>query len=162
MTERSRTEYSIVNIAASIGGYALNIILSFICRIVFAHQLSADYLGVNGLFGNILSMLSLTELGIGTAMIYALYRPVAQKDEKKIASYMRVYGTAYKAIGCVVGILGLALIPVLNLSLMNRQIFMKTYIFYMYYFCLVQLAAIFSVIAVLFLWRIKEIILLLQ
>ena len=112
MTERSRTEYSIVNIAASMGGYALNIILSFICRIVFAHQLSADYLGVNGLFGNILSMLSLTELGIGTAMIYALYRPVAQKDEKKIASYMRVYGTAYKAIGCVVGILGLALIPV--------------------------------------------------
>lgn len=48
MTERSRTEYSIVNIAASMGGYALNIILSFICRIVFAHQLSADYLGVNG------------------------------------------------------------------------------------------------------------------
>lgn len=47
-------------------------------------------------------------------MIYALYRPVAQKDEKKIASYMRVYGTAYKAIGCVVGILGLALIPVLK------------------------------------------------
>ena len=114
MTERSRTEYSIVNIAASMGGYALNIILSFICRIVFAHQLSADYLGVNGLFGNILSMLSLTELGIGTAMIYALYRPVAQKDEKKIASYMRVYGTAYKAIGCVVGILGIALFPVLK------------------------------------------------
>ena len=85
MTERSRTEYSIVNIAASMGGYALNIILSFICRIVFAHELSADYLGVNGLFGNILSMLSLTELGIGTAMIYALYKPVAQKDEKKIA-----------------------------------------------------------------------------
>ena len=101
MTERSRTEYSIVNIAASMGGYALNIILSFICRIVFVHQLSADYLGVNGLFGNILSMLSLTELGIGTAMIYALYKPVAQEDEKKIASYMRVYGTAYKAIGCV-------------------------------------------------------------
>ena len=114
MTERSRTEYSIVNIAASMGGYALNIILSFICRIVFVHQLSADYLGVNGLFGNILSMLSLTELGIGTAMIYALYKPVAQEDEKKIASYMRVYGTAYKAIGCVVGILGLALIPVLK------------------------------------------------
>ena len=83
MTERSRTEYSIVNIAASMGGYALNIILSFICRIVFVHQLSADYLGVNGLFGNILSMLSLTELGIGTAMIYALYKPVAQEDEKK-------------------------------------------------------------------------------
>lgn len=47
MTERSRTEYSIVNIAASMGGYALNIILSFICRIVFAHQLSADYIMVS-------------------------------------------------------------------------------------------------------------------
>ena len=75
---------------------------------------------------------------------------------------MRVYGTAYKAIGCVVGILGLALIPVLKFIINEPPNIHETYIFYMYYFCLVQLAAIFSVIAVLFLWRIKEIILLLQ
>lgn len=115
MAQRSRTEYSIINMMASLGGYVLNILLSFICRIVFVHHLNAEYLGINGLFSNILSMLSLAELGIGTAMIYALYKPVAEGDHKKIASYMRAYGTAYKVIGVVIAILGLSLTPFLNL-----------------------------------------------
>ena len=115
MAQRSRTEYSIINMMASFGGYILNILLSFVCRIVFVHQLNAEYLGINGLFSNILSMLSLAELGIGTAMIYALYKPVAENDQKKIASYMKVYGTAYKAIGAVIAISGLTLTPFLNL-----------------------------------------------
>lgn len=115
MTKRSRTEYSMINMAASLGGYALNILLSFVCRIVFVHQLNAEYLGVNGLFSNILSMLSLAELGVGTAMIYALYRPVAEDDHEKIASYMKVYGIAYKVIGAVIAVLGLLLIPFLDL-----------------------------------------------
>ena len=119
MSNRSRTEYSIINMAASLGGYALNILLSFVCRIVFVHHLNAEYLGINGLFSNILSMLSLAELGVGTAMIYALYRPVAEDDQKKIASYMKVYGTAYKVIGAVIAVMGLLLIPFLNLLIKN-------------------------------------------
>ena len=102
MKNKSRTQYSIMNMLASLDGYTLNIILSFVCRMIFARQLSADYLGVNGLFSNILSMLSLTELGIGTAMIYELYKPVALNDEKRITSYMKLYGTAYKIIGLVI------------------------------------------------------------
>lgn len=119
MANRSRTEYSIINMAASLGGYALNILLSFVCRIVFVHHLNAEYLGINGLFSNILSMLSLAELGVGTAMIYALYRPVAEDDQKKIASYMKVYSTAYKVIGAVIAALGLLLIPFLDLLIKN-------------------------------------------
>lgn len=53
---------------------------------VFVRCLSADYLGVNGLFTNILTMLSLTELGIGSAIGYALYKPLAENDEEKVAS----------------------------------------------------------------------------
>lgn len=119
MTERSRTEYSIINMTASVGGYVLNIVLSFICRIFFVRILNSEYLGINGLFSNILSMLSLAELGIGTAMIYALYKPVAEHNTKKIASYMKVYGVAYKVIGAVVAIAGLALIPFLNVLIKN-------------------------------------------
>ena len=115
MAQHSRTEYSIINIMTSLGGYVLNILLSFVCRIVFVHQLNAEYLGINGLFSNILSMLSLAELGIGTAMIYALYKPVAENDHKKIASYMRVYETSYRVIGAVIAISGLTLTPFLNL-----------------------------------------------
>lgn len=119
MVKRSRTEYSAINIIASLGGYALNLVLSFVCRIVFVRELSAEYLGINGLFSNILSILSLTELGIGTAMIYALYSPVAIDDHKKIAAYMKLYGTAYRIIGAVIALLGLLLIPFLHLLIQN-------------------------------------------
>ncbi|MCI6091314.1 sugar translocase [bacterium] len=114
MSDRSRTEYSIINMTASVGGYVLNVLLSFICRMVFVRQLNSEYLGINGLFSNILSMLSLAELGIGTAMIYALYKPVAEDNHKKIAAYMKVYGISYKVIGIVIGIIGVALIPFLD------------------------------------------------
>ena len=59
MENRSRTEYSLLNIIAGVGGYIINTVLGFICRMVFVQCLAADYLGVNGLFTNILSMLSL-------------------------------------------------------------------------------------------------------
>ena len=83
MRNRSRTEYSVINILTGLGGYFLNTILGFVCRMVFVQCLSADYLGVNGLFTNIITMLSLTELGIGSAIGYALYKPLAQNDEEK-------------------------------------------------------------------------------
>ena len=113
MTERSRTEYSVINIVAGLGGYVVNILMSFICRVFFTRALGAEYLGVNGLFTDILSMLSLTELGVGTAMIYALYKPVAERDTKKITSYLKMYGKAYKSIGLIIAVLGVALMPFL-------------------------------------------------
>lgn len=116
---KSRTYYSIINTFASLGGYALNLILSFICRIFFVRLLNSEYLGINGLFTNILSMLSLAELGIGTAMIYALYKPVAEDDKDKIASYMHLYGIAYKTIGIVIAVMGLCMIPFLKVLINN-------------------------------------------
>ncbi len=120
MNEHSRTEYSMINIMAGVGGYIINAILGFICRMVFAKYLSADYLGVNGLFTNILSMLSLAELGIGGAIVYALYKPLAEHNEKKIASLVKVYGTAYKFVGIVVGIIGICLMPFLNVIITEQ------------------------------------------
>ena len=117
---RTRTEYSVLNILTGIGGYVLNTILGFICRMVFVQCLAADYLGVNGLFTNILTMLSLAELGIGNAVIYALYKPLAEHDEKKIASLVKLYGTAYKTIGIVIAIVGLVLMPFLNVIVQNQ------------------------------------------
>lgn len=115
MAKRSRTEYSVINMVTSFGGYILNILLSFICRIFFVRQLGSQYLGIDGLFSNILSMLSLAELGIGTAMIYALYEPIAKGDYLKINAYMHIYGIAYKIIGCVIAVFGVLLLPFLNL-----------------------------------------------
>lgn len=94
-----------------IGGFILNTILGFVCRIIFVRCLSADYLGVNGLFTNILSMLSLAELGVGSAIVFALYKPLAENDEEKIASLMKMYSKAYRAIGTLIATVGLLLMP---------------------------------------------------
>lgn len=120
MKGHSRTEYSLLNIIAGVGGYIINTVLGFICRMVFVKCLATDYLGVNGLFTNILSMLSLAELGIGGAIVYALYKPIAENNEKKIASLVRVYGTAYKIIGIVVGLVGICLMPFLNIIITEQ------------------------------------------
>lgn len=120
MRNRSRTEYSILNILAGVGGYFFNTVLGLVCRVVFVRCLSADYLGVNGLFTNILTMLSLAELGVGSAIVYALYKPLAENDEEKIASLMRVYAKAYRAIGLLIGVVGLALMPFLSLIITEQ------------------------------------------
>lgn len=114
MRERSRTEYTILNVATGTFGYAINTILGFLCRMVFVKCLSADYLGINGLFTNILTMLSLAELGVGNAIVYALYQPLAKREEKKIASLMQFYRRAYQTIGIFVGVIGISLLPVLK------------------------------------------------
>ena len=114
MSRRSRTEYSLMNMSTSFIGYGLNIVLSFVCRMIFVRCLSEEYLGISGLFTNIISVLSLSELGIGTAIVYALYKPIADNNEKKIASLMNFYGKAYKIVGFFIFIVGLMCVPFLD------------------------------------------------
>lgn len=83
MNNRTRSEYSIINIVTGFGGYFINTVVGYICRMVFVRCLSAEYLGINGLFSNILSMLSLAELGIGGAIGFALYKPLAEDNKEK-------------------------------------------------------------------------------
>ena len=111
----SRTTNSIRNIKYAVIGQILVILLTFLTRIFFVRTLSADYLGINGLFTNILSMLSLAELGVGTAINYSLYRPLAFGDQEKVKSLMRLYKKAYFIIGAIVAILGVSLTPFLGL-----------------------------------------------
>ena len=122
MMEKTRTEYSFFNILAGIGGYLLNTIMGFVCRMVFTRCLSADYLGINGLFSNILTMLSLAELGIGSAIVYALYKPLAENDEDKICALVQFYRKAYMVIGIVVAVIGMAMFPFLNFIIQNPVI----------------------------------------
>ena len=114
MKERSRTEYSLINMFTGMAGDVINTAVGFICRVIFVRMLGSEYLGVKGLFTNILSVLSLAELGIGSAIIYALYKPLAEKDQDKIAAIMQYYRKAYAVIGMVVAILGLSAMPFLN------------------------------------------------
>lgn len=97
-------------------GYLGNImimIMGFLQRTVFIMVLDRTLLGVNSLYTDILSVLSLAELGIGSALNYSLYKPVAENNLEKIKSYMRLYKRAYLAIAGVITVVGIALIPLL-------------------------------------------------
>ena len=118
--EKSRTEYSVLNILTGVGGYFLNTVMGLVCRMVFTRCLSADYLGANGLLTNVISMLSLAELGIGNAIVFALYKPIAEHDTDKIASLVKLYGKAYRIVGFVVAGVGLALMPFLNVIIRTK------------------------------------------
>lgn len=130
MGKKSRTEYSVLNIITGLGGYALNTVLGLVCRMVFTRTLSAEYLGVSGLFTNILSMLSLAELGIGSAIVYALYKPLAVDDKEKVASLVKFYGQCYRVIGVVVAVIGVALMPFLHLLIDEPNIQENIYLLY--------------------------------
>jgi O-antigen/teichoic acid export membrane protein len=111
--EKSRVTYTIYNFTSSIGGQLITIIMNFVVRTAFIYTLGKSYLGINGLFSNILSMLGLTELGIGSAILFKLYDPIASGDKKRIALLMKFYKTAYRVIGVVVALLGVILVPFL-------------------------------------------------
>ena len=112
---RMRKKNSIINMIVGLVGQLLNMLLSFGGRMVFVHYLSQEYLGVNGLFGDVLGMLNLAELGIGSAMIFSMYRPAAQNDGKQLARLMNLYRTLYRIVALAVLGIGLALMPFLPL-----------------------------------------------
>ncbi|NLG92698.1 MAG: sugar translocase, partial [Clostridiales bacterium] len=96
-----RSKNSIRNVIVNIGSQLLYIFLSFLCRLVFIRYLNEDYLGLNGLFSNIFTILSLAELGIGTSITFSMYKPLAENDYKKLGALMGLYKRAYHIIGIV-------------------------------------------------------------
>lgn len=90
------------------------ILMNFLQRTIFIQVLGRTLLGVNGIYTDVLNVLSLTEMGIGTALNYSLYKPVAQGDRQKIKSYMQFYKRAYLTIAGVITILGIAISPFLK------------------------------------------------
>lgn len=110
----SRSEYVMRNASVTLAMQVLKNLIGFVGRTVFIQVLGAEYLGVNGLFTDILTVLSLAELGIGNAMVFSLYKPLAEKDIPKIKSLMRLYAQSYRAIGLTIAVLGACMIPFLG------------------------------------------------
>lgn len=110
-----RTQSSIKNLSFAMVGQSIGLVISFVARIVFIRVLGAEYLGLNGLFTNILSILALVELGVGPALNFSLYKPIAENDTEKIKSLMKLYKKAYITIGIVIALLGFILTPFLEI-----------------------------------------------
>ncbi len=109
-----RTGKSLRNVAVDTAGQVISLIVRFIGRKVFVLFLAEEYLGLNGLFSNILTVLSLAELGVGTAIVYSLYRPLSEGNIEKVKSLMRLFKRAYTCIGLFVLCVGAALTPFLS------------------------------------------------
>ena len=139
----ARTQNSIRNIAAAMAGQLGGVLVNLIARVFFLHYLNHTYLGLNNLFSNVLTMLSLVELGVGPAMAFSLYKPLADGDTEKLKSHMGFYKKAYRTIGIAIAALGLIFLPfytvfmdevpdIPNLNLIYLLFVLNTVISYFY------------------------------
>lgn len=119
----SRSVNSFKNIITLYMSQILVIVLNFVTRTAFVYVLGEEYLGVNGLFTNILSMFSLAELGVGTAIIFKLYKPIEEHNEPRIIALMKLFKKVYVIIGWVIVGLGLLCIPFLPYIIEDYETF---------------------------------------
>ncbi len=108
-----RTQNATRNILFGILLKLYQIVIPFILRTVMIYSLGIEYIGLNSLFTSILQVLNLAEMGVGSAMVFSMYKPIATDDSKTICALMRLYKIYYRIIGLIVLIGGIVLIPFL-------------------------------------------------
>ena len=109
--QMSRTKNAARNIIFGIGLKVFQILIPFVMRTAMIYYMGVQYLGLNSLFTSILQVLNLAELGVGSAMVYSMYKPIAEDDGERICALMKLYRTYYRIIGLVVGIIGIIILP---------------------------------------------------
>ena len=120
MKQRSRTGHSAVNTTVAVFSRIIAIFAGFVTRVVFTRMLNESYVGINGLFTDILNILSLTELGAGTAITYALYKPVADNNIPKQQALMQMFKWFYRITAGCVAAFGILIIPFMDVIMKNR------------------------------------------
>ena len=110
----------------------VNMLMPFLMRSVMLHYLGVEYLGLNGLFRSILSFLNLAELGVGSAMVYSMYKPIAEDDTETICALTKLYQTFYRIIGLFIAAVGLALTPFLHV-LIKGQVTANVNLYILYF-----------------------------
>lgn len=106
-----RTKNATRNIIFGVILKAYQIAVPFLMRTAMIYLMGVQYLGLNSLFTSILQVLNLAELGVGSAMIYSMYKPIAEDDNATICALMKLYRTYYRVIGLVIAVIGCLLTP---------------------------------------------------
>ncbi len=125
-----RTKYSIYNSIISLVSSMTTMLLGFIAQAIFIRLLGYEYLGLNGLFTNVITMLSFFELGMGNAIVYNLYKPIADNDEKKIKALMNFYKKAYNVIALLVFGVGIIILPFIKFFVGEVTVDVNLYLVY--------------------------------
>ena len=106
-----RTKNATRNIIFGVILKVYQVIVPFLMRTAMIYLMGVQYLGLDSLFTSILQVLNLAELGVGSAMIYSMYKPIAEDNNTTICALMKLYRTYYRVIGLVIAIIGCALTP---------------------------------------------------
>ena len=114
MNKKSRSSNAIKNIIVALLCQAVTFVFSFATRTILINLLGDEYNGLTSFFHNVVVVLSFTELGIGSAIIYALYKPIAENNIEKLKSLMDFYKKFYKILAIVVFVLGILITPVIS------------------------------------------------
>lgn len=129
----SRTENTLRNFSSAAIVHVIGSLLSVISRLAFVKVLGENYLGLSGVAGNLISMLSLAELGIGSAITFSLYKPLAEHDVERLKTIMHFYKRAYRLIALTVFTFGIALLPLLNVLIKDgKQIEHLHFVFFLH------------------------------
>lgn len=126
-----RIKSSVKNTVAALFSNLITIVIGIVAQTYFIKLLGVEYLGLNGLFTNIISMLGIVELGIGSAITYNLYKPIANKDEETIQSLLHFYKKAYRIIATIIILISIIIIPFLPNLVGKITIKTNIYIIYM-------------------------------
>ncbi len=111
MAKIERTKNATRNIIYGVLLNVYSVAVPFLIRTAMIYLMGVQYLGLNSLFTSVLSVLNLAELGVGDAMTFSMYKPIAEDDTDKICALMRLYRTYYRVIGLVIAVVGGALTP---------------------------------------------------
>ena len=125
-----RTKNSIKNTITSFFSNIFSFLFLFINQTIFIKIMGIEYTGLNGLFSNVLTLLNLFELGIGSAIIYHLYKYISKNNKEKIKSIMKFYEKAYNIVALIILIVGLSFTPFINLIIGKNTIDINFYIVY--------------------------------
>lgn len=107
----ARTKNSIKNIIFALGLQAMTILSNFVIRTIMIQKLGMQAVSLNGLFTEVLAALSMAELGVGSAIVYNLYKPLAENDHKKVRQLMGLFQNAYRIIAAATFLVGVVLCP---------------------------------------------------
>ena len=108
-----RTKNATRNIIYGVIVKVYQLLVPFLVRTAMIYGLGVEYLGLGSLFTSVLTVLNLTELGVGSAMVFSMYKPIAEDDTLKICALMRLYRKYYRIIGSIILVVGIAITPII-------------------------------------------------
>ena len=109
-----KTKNAKKGIVSGILNKVITLLIPFIVRTIFIKVIGIEYAGLNSLFTSILQVLNLAELGFASAVVYSMYKPIAERDDETICALLNFYRRVYKIVGLVVLGAGILVLPFIN------------------------------------------------